>query len=102
MDLMRSRLLFFILLPLLALAALQLATRAHLCFSDHEIHGDHQHANSTQHLKCPASTHSLAYFGLELSALFILPLIGLFFLTYTTFVPEGLVLSRFKPPQFAA
>jgi hypothetical protein len=67
-----------------------------LCFlvghSDQQGHGG----------LCALSSHFCVYIKTESSSLFILPLIGVFFPLYITFIPEEFVFLLFKPPQYHA
>jgi hypothetical protein len=50
---------------------------------------------------CPFSTHSIVQIAVVLSALFILPLAGLFGVRDRQFLPPGVYLPLFKPPRFS-
>lgn len=52
--------------------------------------------------KCSVTPHSMAYTGTGISALFILPLFGLFRLINSYPIQEGFALSLFRPPVFHA
>ena len=59
-----------------------------------------QSLNSLLKGECPMLHYSFVHSGNELSALFIFPLIGLFFLINITFMPEGFMFPLFRPPRF--
>jgi hypothetical protein len=94
MGIMKKRPFLVILMVFLILGVLYVAMCSHLCPS-----GTHA-TRFLQHLNCTVQSHSFTYNGTGLSVLFVLPLIGLFFLMNITFFPQELILSPFKPPQF--
>ncbi len=49
---------------------------------------------------CPFSYHSFVQIAIVLSALFVLPLAGLFLVRARQFIPPGVYLPLFKPPRF--
>jgi hypothetical protein len=49
---------------------------------------------------CPFSYHSFVQIAIVLSALFVLPLAGLFLVRDRQFIPSGVYLPLFKPPRF--
>jgi hypothetical protein len=50
---------------------------------------------------CPFLYHSLVQIAIVLSALFVLPLAGLFLVRDRQFIPSGVYLPLFKPPRFS-
>lgn len=64
----------------------------HLYLQEHQGHN----------FSCSISSHSFVSIGIGLSALSILPLLGLFPLKNLTHLHEGFVLLPFKPPRFHA
>jgi hypothetical protein len=50
---------------------------------------------------CPFSDHSFVQIAIVLSALFVLPLAGLFLIRDRQFIPPGVYLPLFKPPRFS-
>ena len=50
---------------------------------------------------CPFSFHSFVQIVIVLSALFVLPLVGLFLVSDRQFIPPGVYLPLFKPPRFS-
>ena len=50
---------------------------------------------------CPFSFHSFIQMANVLSALFVLPLAGLFLFRDRQFMPPGVYLPLFKPPRFS-
>ena len=50
---------------------------------------------------CPFSDHSFVQIVIVLSALFVLPLAGLFLVRDRQFIPPGVYLPLFKPPRFS-
>jgi hypothetical protein len=50
---------------------------------------------------CPFSDHSFVQIAIVLTALFILPLAGLFLARDRQFIPPGVYLPLFKPPRFS-
>ena len=50
---------------------------------------------------CPFSFHSFIQMANVLSALFVLPLAGLFLFWGRQFIPPGVYLPLFKPPRFS-
>ena len=55
--------------------------------------------DSTGEGSCPFSYHSFVLIAIVLSALFILPLAGLFLVRDRQFIPPGVYLLLFKPPR---
>lgn len=54
----------------------------------------------SQEANCALSSHSFVKIGIGLSALFTLPLLGLFLYMKRLSIPPGFVLSLFRPPRF--
>jgi hypothetical protein len=50
---------------------------------------------------CPFSYHSFVQIAIGLSALFVLPLAGLFLVKDKQFIRPGVYLHLFKPPRFS-
>ena len=50
---------------------------------------------------CPFSYHSFVQIAIVLSALFVLPLSGLFLVSDRQLIPPGVYLPLFKPPRFS-
>lgn len=50
---------------------------------------------------CPFSFHSFVQIAIGLSALFVLPLVGLFLVRDRQFIPLGVYLPLFRPPRFS-
>ena len=50
---------------------------------------------------CPFSYHPFVQIAIGMSALFILPLAGLFLVRGKQFIPLGVYLPLFKPPRFS-
>ena len=50
---------------------------------------------------CPFSDHSFVQIVIVMSALFVLPLAGLFLVRDRQFIPPGVYLPLFKPPRFS-
>ena len=50
---------------------------------------------------CPFSFHSFVQIVIVLSALFVLPLVGLFLIRDRQFIPSGAYWPLFKPPRFS-
>jgi hypothetical protein len=51
---------------------------------------------------CPFSDHSFVQIIIVLSALFVLPLAGLFLVRGRQFIPPGAYWPLFRPPRFSA
>jgi len=73
-----------------------IAVCASLCPSDNSGVIFFQHAN------CGITTHSFVSMGGGLSALFILPLMGLFLANNVFSIPAGYRFPMFKPPRFSS
>jgi hypothetical protein len=50
---------------------------------------------------CPFSFHSFVQIAIGLSALFVLPLAGLFIVRDRQFIPPGVYWPLFRPPRFS-
>jgi hypothetical protein len=50
---------------------------------------------------CPFMYHSFVQIAIVLSALFVLPLAGLFLVRDRQFIPPGVYWPLFKPPRFS-
>jgi hypothetical protein len=50
---------------------------------------------------CPFSFHSFVQIAIGLSALFVLPLVGLFLVRDRQFIPPGVYWPFFRPPRFS-
>ncbi len=50
---------------------------------------------------CPFSFHSFVQIAIVLSALFVLPLAGLFLVNDRLFIPPGVYWPLFRPPRFS-
>ncbi len=59
-------------------------------------HHDNHHENNQ---KCLFSAHSFTYVDNNLSLLLILPFLGIFFLISNIIIPEGFILSPYRPPR---
>ncbi len=57
--------------------------------------------NSPRDGSCPFLYHSFVQTAIVLSALFVLPLSGLFFVRDRQFIPPGAYRALFKPPRFS-
>jgi len=55
-----------------------------------------------QHANCGITTHSFVSMEAGLSALFILPLLGLFLAINVFSIPAGYHFPMFKPPRFSS
>lgn len=90
----RKKPLIFRSVTIVFLCVLCLTVFAPLClFSHHDTDVD-----TTDN--CLLSVHSFTHLENSLSTLFILPFLGVFFLISNLIIPEGFILSPFKPPQF--
>ena len=50
---------------------------------------------------CPFSFHSFVQIAIGLSALFVLPFVGLFLVRDRQFIPPGVYWPLFRPPRFS-
>ena len=62
------------------------------------FHSGHLGQNG-HHVVCPVSSFSCVYIGTGLLSLFWLSFVGIFPPKSSTFIPEEVVSSLFKPPQ---
>ncbi len=84
----------FFLMGMMAFCVLFTPMCSTLC-SDSPQAMDVSHATN-----CDVLSHSFVQTGIGLSAIFIMPYIGLLFLISSYFIPAGFFLSLFKPPRF--
>ncbi len=57
--------------------------------------------DSPMHGSCPFADHSFVQIAMVLSALFVLPLAGLFLVSDRQFIPPGVYWPLFRPPRFS-
>ena len=57
--------------------------------------------DSPMDTSCPFVSHSFVQIAIVLSALFVLPLAGLFPVRDRQFIPAGFYVPLFKPPRFS-
>jgi uncharacterized membrane protein len=55
-----------------------------------------------QHANCGITTHSFVFFGIGLSVLFSLSLIGIFIVNKMLYIPAGYPFPMFKPPRISS
>jgi len=67
---------------------------APLCLFSHHVNP------AENNLECLFSIHSFTYRENELSALFTLPFMGLFFLILNISIPPGFLMPPYRPPRF--
>jgi hypothetical protein len=96
MNFTNKKLFWFLLMGMMAFSVLFTPVCSTLCLDSPDITDVSHRAN------CPVLSHSFVQIGIGLSAIFILPLMGLLFLTSSFFIPTGFILSPFRPPRFHA
>jgi hypothetical protein len=94
MHFTRKKILLLILMGGVTFVVLSVPMCAPLCPESH--HG----ADFFQDANCTISSHSFVRSGAGLANLFILPLLGLFLIRAISSVPEGFLLSPYKPPRY--
>ena len=94
MDLTRKKCFVFFLMGIMAFSVLFVPVCSTLCSAGSNV-ADVSHGAS-----CTFLSHSFTQFGIGLSAIFILPLMGLFLLISSYYIPAGFLLPLFKPPRF--
>jgi hypothetical protein len=93
MSFNRKKVLIFNSVTMILLCTLFVVVFAPLClFSHHDADIDTSD-------NCLFSAHSFTYQEDGLSAFFILPFLGVFFLISNLIIPEGLILSPYRPPR---
>ncbi len=94
MELNRKRLFSFTLMGIVAFSILFNPVCFTLCSAS--LDGtDVYHGAS-----CTFSSHFFTQIAIVLSAIFILPFMGLLFVISSYYIPSGFLLSPFKPPRF--
>jgi hypothetical protein len=93
MNLTKKKSLLFLLLGSVVLSILFTAVCAPLCHSSH--HG----SDFSQGANCTFSSHSFVQIGAGLSALFMLPFMGLFLVFGVPYIPKGFFLFPYRPPR---
>jgi hypothetical protein len=96
MDFSGKKLFLIFLMGMMAFSVLFTPVCSTLCLDSPDI------TDVSHRAKCATLSHSFVQTGIGLSAIFILPLMGLLFLTSSFFIPTGFILSPFRPPRFHA
>ena len=89
-----KKLFLLVLIGLIALSAVYVLVCTPLCPTVH--YG----LDFSQGATCTFPSHSFVQIRIGLAALFILPLLGIFPHMKPVPIPEGFLLSLFKPPRF--
>jgi len=96
MKLTEKKLFLFFLMGMMAFSVLFAPVCSTKCLDSPDV-ADASHGDN-----CTMLSHSFVQTGMGLSAIFILPSMGLLFLQSTFFIPAGFILSPFRPPRFHA
>ncbi len=96
MDFSGKKLFLIFLMGMMAFSVLFTPVCSTLCFTGPDVTDISHRAN------CPILSHSFVQIGIGLSAIFMLPLIGLLFLISSNSISAGFFLSPFRPPRFQA
>jgi len=95
MNLKRKNLILPIIVGLLVLGIPVITMCSSYCVSsDPDL-------DSPIHRSCSFAFHSFVQIAIVLSALFVLPLAGLFLVRDRQFIPAGVYWPLFKPPRFS-
>jgi hypothetical protein len=95
MNLIKKNLILFIIIGILGSGIPVITLCSSYCVSSN------LDLDSPMDGSCPFADHSFVQIAIVLSALFVLPLAGLFLVRDRQFIPPGVYWPLFKPPRFS-